>query len=102
MKIITNNHARDPLYWHELTDKERAKFDYYTEERLSQEDPEFVRYKGEIYDLNDVEMIRGYQPEEFRDWDGIVTETFFSGILFKFIQYGSEEERAVVCGRYYT
>lgn len=93
MKIITNNQARNVIEGYELTEKERKEFDYIDWDKVEkgENSTSFIRYKGELYDLNDTER------STIEGWDAMVTETFFSGILFRY-----EGLYDVVCGRYYT
>lgn len=88
MTIKTNGHYREVIGGYELTEKERKEFDYITDFDVGS----FVRYKGELYDLNDIER------SNIEGWDGMVTDTFFSGILFKF----GEGFETVKVGRFYT
>ena len=54
LKIRSNYQARAVLCWHDLTDKERAEFDYLNSEQR-QQGAKFVRYKAWVYDLNDMQ-----------------------------------------------
>lgn len=93
MKIITNNQPRDIIDGSELTEKERKEFDYInfgTEYEQS-----FFRYKGTLYDLNDA---LAFTERLFPDWDGHYSETFFSGVVFKYVN----DMEQVVVGRYST
>jgi len=80
VKIYTNHHWRDFLYWHDLTDKEKEEFDW-------MEDPDFhnfMRYRGWVYALDEfMRMPKFGSDEKFQDWDGYHNETFFSGVLVK-------------------
>jgi hypothetical protein len=90
LKVITDNKPRDVLYWWELTDKERAEFDYLdTEERQSE--ASFVRYKGWVYHLGDFERLPDHAPktpeyETMRKWDGYQSDSFYSGVLVKYVE----------------
>lgn len=97
LKIITNNVPRDLIEYHELTPEEQTQFDYI--------DPTteyyyfFFRYKGELYDVGDCEVADfAYANHPFKDWSGYFSETFFSGVLFRFERH----MESVVVGRYYT
>jgi hypothetical protein len=96
--VITNNVPRNVIRADELTAKEREEFDYLDWQKIDagEDGRDFIRYKGQIYDLNDTEAIP--MNLEFRGWDLIVTETFFSGKLFKYVGEFGED---VICGRYY-
>jgi len=83
--IRTNNKARDVLSWHDLTDKERADFDYIdTEEQ--QLEASFVRYKGCVYDLGEFMTCRN-MPEfsPITNWDGHFADSYFSGVLLRYV-----------------
>jgi hypothetical protein len=105
MKIITNNHPR-PLAWlAELPGKVRADFDYVGDDF----DARFVQYKGHWYDVHDTQAIRtvpgapmGWamvvaEDSPLADWDSIVSETFFSGVLFRLV--GDDQ---VIVGQYFA
>ena len=96
MRIITNNHPRDIIYAGELTEEEQKEFDYIDWDNPESIDATFVRYKGELIDLSDME-----HPESnnvFPEWDTFRSDTFFSGILVKW----TEDFEQVIMGRYYT
>jgi hypothetical protein len=96
VNIITNNHQRQMACLAELTDKVRAEFDYVNEdERYC---PRFVRYLGRWYDVYDSQSVtRELGFDQFKGWDGIVSETYFSGVVFR---WGAED--TVIVGRYFT
>jgi len=99
LKIVTNNQPRDVLYWHELTDKERAEFDYLdTEEK--QVERSFARFRGVTYDLGDFERLPDYAPnyEAMRKWDGYQSDSFYSGVLVKYV----EDFERVIMATYYS
>ena len=90
MNIITNNVPRFTLDWSDLTDKERAEFTYLdTEQR--QLDALFMRYKGWTYDLGE------FMGTALAGWDGIAVDTFFSGVLVRFV-----DSESVIVGRVYS
>lgn len=86
--IVTNGVPRDIVYGFELTEKERKEFDYLDNDEILE--TEFFRYKGQVYELGDfcISPIKG--------WDGYKGESYFSGILVKFVP----NERVIV-GSYY-
>jgi len=80
--IITNRHPREVLDWLDLSDKERAEFNY-----DSAPDHRFVRYKNWTYDLHEFLTARSIQPGTapmFKEWDGYHSDSFFSGIVVKY------------------
>ena len=81
MRIITNNHYRFILYWHELTTKEQEELkDSYD----SIEESTFFRYRKRVYDLGDFLTLKTSEDHEFYDWDGYMNESFFSSVLVKY------------------
>ena len=91
LTIKTNNQFRELLYWHELTEKEQTEFDY-----DGAEDSTFFRYKGYTYTLCDFMRVEREGP--FKGWDGILSDSFFSGVLVKF----SDDGDAVKVATYYS
>jgi hypothetical protein len=96
LTIITNNVPREILYGSYLTDEERAEFDYYDWDAIDNgnNSVSFFRYKGQLYDLGDYER----SDTQFEGWDGYYSETFFSGIVFRYV----DDFEQVVVGRYYS
>lgn len=94
LKIITNNQPREILSWYDLTEKEQKEFDYLdTDEK--QGFANFVRYHNWVYDIGE---FMSASHDEFKIWDGYSSDTYFSGIL---IRYVDDNER-VIMGRYYS
>ena len=81
LEIITNNQPRPLLTPADLTESELAEFDY-------EYSGDFVRYKGEVYDLGEFMMTGSELSED--GWVGIYTETFFSALLVKFAENSDE------------
>lgn len=85
--IKTNWQARDVLSWFDLTDRERKEFDYRQSED-EQHSGMFVRYKGWTYDLGEfirVKDDRVATPKGWEKFDGYSSDSFFSGVLVKFM-----------------
>ena len=97
LTIVTNNVPRDVIEAHELTAVERAKFDYHDWQALDrgEDSASFFRYKGELFDLGEFERCA---DTRMQGWQGIQTDTFFSGTL---VRYCDDNERVVV-GRVYS
>lgn len=89
MQIITNNVPR------EIQDDWNEEGDF---------NNSFVIYKGERYDLDDFMSTSGINltEKDFREqgWDGYISDTYFSGILLKWVPGTDWEE--VIMGRYFT
>lgn len=99
--IITNNVPRDIIDAWELTPDERAQFDYLAWDAIEagEDSASFFRYKGELYDLGDIPAVdrRPNVGSAFQGWDGIASDSFFSGIL---VRYCNDHE-SVIVGRFY-
>jgi hypothetical protein len=94
--IITNNKPRPLACLLDLPDNVRADFDYVAKD--GDYTARFVRYLGCWYDVYDSQSItRELGFDQFKGWDGIVSETFFSGVLFRLV--GDDE---VIVGRYFA
>lgn len=99
LKIRTNRQFRPLLSGWELTLEERKELDYIGDildlDLWAEEYNRFFRYRGQIYDTN--EFVRIVKRSDFRggflhcadddspllNWDGIQTDSFFSGIVIK-------------------
>ena len=79
MKIKTNNHTYDLMYYQGLTPKELKQFEHWGMDKLGTET--FIRYKGDIYVLSDFSDCKiGY-------YKGIYHHNEFSGILIRVISF---------------
>lgn len=87
MKITTNNHSRNLLTEYDLTSKELESFDY-----LEDGEGSFIRYKGRVWELGE------FTRTEIEDWDGISSDTYFSGAVIKL----SEDGETVKVGYVYS
>ena len=91
MQIITNNIPRQLIFGYELTDKEKTDFNYLDDI----DSHNFIKYKGFIYDVN--EFMSTYNMDSLKDWDGYSSDSYFSGVLIKFI-----DSDYVLMARYYS
>src|ERR1700747_1933115 len=82
VRIITNNVPRALLDACELTEAERAKFDYLDWSKLEsgEDSRSFFRYRGEVYDFSD--FGEGAFPPD-RRWV-YQSDSFFSGVLVRY------------------
>jgi hypothetical protein len=98
-KVITNNQPRLVIDAYQLTEQERAEFDYIDWHKVAtgQESADFFRYKGTVYDLAEFQTTNG-MPEfsPLRQWDGYMSDSFFSGIVVRYSADGDE----VTVGRF--
>lgn len=98
--IVSNYQPRDVIDYRELEPKERDEFDYIDWDELSYNgySHDFVRYKGQLYDLEEFQRPHIWAPV-WNYWDGYMSEGFFSGLLVKFVDSSLE---SVIMGRYYS
>lgn len=95
MQIITNNKPRPLVALADLPIKTQADFDYVLPDDGS---CRFVKYKGAWYDVYDSQNIgRELGFDQFKGWHGIVSDSFFSGVLFKLC-----DDDQVIVGRYFS
>ena len=104
--VITNNVPREILNGWEVPADVRADFDYVDWGAVDEgaDSVSFVRYRGEWYDLGDIPARSPHvptdEPDPFEGWDGLASDSFFSGILVRYVAEDNYE--TVVMGRYYT
>jgi hypothetical protein len=88
VKVYTNHHKRELLYFWELDEARQAeardKYDYTDHEEL-----QYFVYRDVLYSLEDFMAVhnRFYNPNPpafMSGWDGYLTDTFFSGVLIKY------------------
>ena len=95
--IKTNNHERDLIPLCDLTEEERNEYcqgDVWMDsDQTLYGDSTFFRYKGRVY-CTDEFMFN--TSDYFEGWDGILNDTFFSGILIKY----TEDFDGVIVGRF--
>jgi hypothetical protein len=79
--VKTNYVPRDVLYGWDLTEAERAQFDFVDWDRVEagSDSAEFFRFKGDLYYLES-EGTPAFAP----GWDAYLSDSFFSGILFRY------------------
>ena len=105
MNITTDNKWRPLASLADLPAKAMKEFEYIDEDSIY--DLRFVKYKGVWYDVRDTQRItvgnsfRGWdmyvtKDHPFAKWSSVNSDSFFSGILFKFDEYFEQ----VIVGRY--
>jgi hypothetical protein len=87
MKITTNNQYREILNAYDLTPSELESFDH-----LEDGDGSFIRYKGRVWELGE------FTRTDMGGWDGISSDTYFSGAVIKL----SEDGETVKVGYVYS
>jgi chloramphenicol O-acetyltransferase len=95
MKIKTNNNKRALITFNELTAQEREQFDYVkANDEMNEFDTRFMRYKGCTYDVHEFSVITaGMQEhvEAFKGWHGYASDSFFSGVMIRFVNNAGDE-----------
>jgi hypothetical protein len=103
IKIITNHHVREVLHDWNLTKDQRAEFDYIDWDACErgEDSASFVMYKGNLYDLGDTE---GIPTGDLAGWDSYITDSFFSGTLFRYFREddGEIDGDYVICAWFYV
>lgn len=101
LTIVCNNVPRDVVDAFELTAAEREEFDYLDWQALEEgtDSASFVRYKGELIDLGDLEVMGQNPTSPFwgLGWDGMRSDSFFSGVLVRWV----DNWERVIVARYY-
>jgi len=95
MEIITNNVPRNLLYGYELTEAEKADFDYIDD--IDSHD--FFRYRGIVYDPSEFmawDMPTKEEIAHYLDWHGFRSDSYFSGVVIRY----TDDMEQVVCGTY--
>jgi len=86
MQIITNNQWRNFLYGYELSESEKANFDWVDDI----DSADFIRYRGRLYQLG--QFMRA--PESLEGWHGYHGDSFFSGVLIRVSSDGEQYQIA--------
>jgi hypothetical protein len=90
--IKTNHQPRPVIFFSEIPEAIRVnEFNYYTEKDYV---GCFFKYKGCYYDV--LQFVRLNKNSSFTGWDGIMNQSFFSGLLLKWCN----NPDYVVIGRY--
>ena len=93
MKIVSNYSRRPIIYFNELTTKERKQFDWCDEDNAGV----FFRYRGNTYALSEFVTIEN--KKDWRNWDAVAGDTYFSGTLVKICE---DDNDYVIAGRCYS
>ena len=116
IRITTNNVRREVLYPWQLCHAELKEFDYLIDAPDNADNATlealwydsgatFFRYRGELYDIGEFSRViapgaERFHPMEcaepaFQGWDGYQSDSFFSGLLIKYL-----DSESVVVGTY--
>lgn len=99
MTVRTNNVPRPTIDAWQLTPKERLEFDYLDWSAIEQgtNSATFFRYRGQLYDLS--EFVES-PPLFTKGWDAFCSDSFFSGILIRYIQSDYDNDQVIVGALY--
>lgn len=86
--IKTNNQVREVRDAWDSTPEMREEFDYIDWD-AGNDSTSFVKYKGEWYDLGDMEPITGGELRE-KGYTQMQTQTMWSGVAFKWVEHNNE------------
>jgi hypothetical protein len=96
VSIKTNHVPRYTVLAHELSDKEKKEFDYYSADELDSQT--FFRYKGSVYCLSEFMRIAENMPEPMQSWHGYTNDTYFSGLVI----HVADDTETVIIGTWFT
>lgn len=109
-QLICNRKPRNLVSRGYLPDSVQSNFDYVSEDDYSER---FFCYRGEWYDAHDMQSIAFesdrpslsmgwacivHPGEPFAQFDAINSDSFFSGIVIRFVDDGE----SVIVGRYFS
>lgn len=75
----------------------REEYDYLTDDEFNE--TEFVKYKNNVYAMSDFMRNNDHPDSEFSKWDGYIADTYFSGVLVKYVE---EDPDYVIFGTYFV
>lgn len=101
MNITTNRIPRPLQCLHDLPKGAAGDFKYIEDPH----EPRLVQYRGEWYDVYDSMTCPGAEAPEasrnaFSGWDSYISDSYFSGVLFRFADESASGDDHVVVGRY--
>lgn len=102
MSVTTNNVPRHTLDAYELDATERKQFDYidWPAVERGEASATFVRYRGELIDLGDFEVVghtlQMAQRLGLAAWHGWRPDSFYSAVVIRY----AEDNESVVVGLY--
>ncbi len=86
--IKTNGKKYPLLSFYDLPKKQKDWFDWANDSEL------FFKYKNHYYALSEFMKC---EHEQFKNWNGYKSESFFSGVLFKF----TDDTDYIIVASYY-
>lgn len=102
LTVVTNNVPREVLHWSDLTEEEQA---YWSDLLSNTRGCTFFRYNGNCEFLGEfisIDKILTEVHPELKEWDGISSDTAFSGLVIKlYTVEGVYDHDHIIVGRYY-
>jgi len=88
MEIITNNQERHFLYGYEVPEEVlNDEYDHLSDDEKTHG---FIYYKGRYYHTSD------FQQSHMTEWDGVVFDSYFSGVAIKLSDDGETYKIATI------
>lgn len=79
MEIRTDHKWKNLLFGYQLTEKERADFDWMGQDEIDH--AAFIRYRRRVYAVS--EFMRAEGDLALLGWQGVHADSYFSGIVIK-------------------
>jgi hypothetical protein len=96
LTIKTNNIPRQMIYGYQLTEKEKANFDYIDATEFDAHD--FFRYRGAVYDPSEFMRVPEGMFGDGAKWQGYSSDSHFSGVLIRY----TDDAESVIVASYYS
>jgi hypothetical protein len=87
--ITTDHKWKNVISWWDLTEKQQADFDWLDDEE-KQACASFVKRRGHVYCLDEISAAYANGPLAADGWDGVASDSFFSGIVIKLSNDGEQ------------
>lgn len=100
VRVITNNHIREIVDACELTVEERDEYDFLDWKAIEDgtDSASFFRYRGDVHFLGDFLRWDGFPESPLKEWDGYNPDSFFSGLVVKYVN--DDNGDGIRVGRY--
>lgn len=86
MEILHVEERVELLTYAELPPLARREFPYVEKYGDDQNTPQFFEYRGNWHDAHDFWSVEAASPApEFNDFDGYINDSFYSGIVIKYL-----------------
>jgi hypothetical protein len=87
-KIITNNQVREYLSANDVPQETLDWYDWLDDDAKTDG---WIHYKNHWYHVSDFMRVSPRAPEWMQEWDGYNSDSFFSGVLIKYVDDGAYE-----------